>query len=150
VNIVLPDDPIAVAFRSKGPDAALRIVLDAEKAAGVPRPAKVPRGPNPLEEAFAALWAERGNGLAPEREFKFALAVGRKFRLDFAWPGRLLAVEMEGVKDHASIKGLRRDTVKGNLAVRLGWRVLRYTGRCLKDRPAEVVVEVVELLEAAR
>lgn len=66
----------------------------------------------------------------PEREFRFHAV--RKFRLDFAWPERMLAVEIEGGLyrggGHTSVAGLKRDIEKGNLLTLGGWRLLRFHG----------------------
>lgn len=77
---------------------------------------------------------------APDTQHRFAREEGRQFRFDFAWPDRKLAVEVDGGKwllrrsrkmggrlvpvgSHSRREDLRR----ANLAVRLGWSVLRYT-----------------------
>lgn len=64
----------------------------------------------------------------PQREFKFHPT--RKWRFDFAWPGRLLAVELEGAVwvqgRHTRGTGYTGDMEKYNAAIELEWRVLRY------------------------
>jgi very-short-patch-repair endonuclease len=56
---------------------------------------------------------------------------GRRFRFDFAWPARLLAVEVDGGTwtggRHTRGKGYEGDCEKANEAICLGWRVLRVT-----------------------
>jgi hypothetical protein len=101
----------------------------------------------------------RANGLpAPVREFRFAAhAVGwlgedtphgatlghllvrdglGDWRFDFAWPDLMLAVEVEGGMwsggRHNRAQGFAEDCRKYNAAVRLGWRVLRYTTDMVK------------------
>ena len=62
----------------------------------------------------------------------------RKFRFDYAWPGDMIALEVEGgiyggsaangrryKGAHSSISGMLRDIEKYNLAACNGWRVLR-------------------------
>jgi hypothetical protein len=62
-------------------------------------------------------------------EFKFDEV--RRFRFDWAIPSLKLAIEYEGVfsqkSRHTTVNGFSEDCVKYNLAVSLGWRVLRYT-----------------------
>lgn len=71
----------------------------------------------------------------PVREFVFA--PGRKFRADFAYPGRRLLIEVEGGTwgrgGHSSHAGISRDIEKGNAATLNGWRVLRCTSEQVRD-----------------
>jgi very-short-patch-repair endonuclease len=64
-----------------------------------------------------------------EREYKFAKK--RKFRFDYAFPEHKIAVEYEGGiysrGRHTRALGYARDAEKYNLALKLGWKVLRYT-----------------------
>jgi len=79
-----------------------------------------------LEETFAlqilALKLE-----PPHREYKFIK--GRKFRFDFAWPDKKIAVEIDGgtfsCGRHTRGVGFRNDCIKFNLAMLDGWRVFR-------------------------
>jgi len=54
----------------------------------------------------------------------------RKFKFDYAFVDKKIAVEQEGgiftKQAHGSITGILRDMEKYNLAVECGWRVLRY------------------------
>lgn len=65
----------------------------------------------------------------PTREHRFAAP--RRWRFDFAWPERMVAVEVEGgtyVRGrHSRGAGFAADCEKYNTAVLLGWRVLRVT-----------------------
>jgi very-short-patch-repair endonuclease len=86
---------------------------------------KLPAKLSPGEEAFALHC--RAEGLTPEREFAFHPS--RKWRFDFAWPERKLAVEIEGGRfgRHQMPGGFAGDCCKYNSAAKLGWTVLRYT-----------------------
>ena len=88
----------------------------------------------------------RRSGLpTPDREHYFALALGRSFRLDFAWPDRKLAVEVQGGGwmpadklgrrrgAHGGGEALERDCEKFALASALGWRVVPVTPAQIKD-----------------
>lgn len=84
----------------------------------------------------------------PEREYVFAKELGRRWRFDFAWPDRMIALEIEGlivmringelqVKGrHASITGFKDDCEKYAWAAVLGWRVLRFEQSQVKSRLA--------------
>ena len=62
----------------------------------------------------------------PEEEFVFS---ERKFRFDYAFVDKKVAVEQEGGiwtrSGHSHPTGIIRDMEKYNLAASLGWRVLR-------------------------
>lgn len=68
---------------------------------------------------------------APQREWVFGPP--RKYRFDFAWPVRLIAVEINGGVwkpgggAHSRPANILRDFQKLNLAATLGWRVWQYT-----------------------
>jgi very-short-patch-repair endonuclease len=67
----------------------------------------------------------------PVRELKFC--DDRRWRFDFAYPDRKLAVEIEGGTGrvrgrHVRPAGFRSDCEKYNAAAMLGWRVLRFPG----------------------
>jgi hypothetical protein len=65
----------------------------------------------------------------PEREYKFHHT--RKWRFDFAFVEKKLAVEIEGgiyiSGRHTRCTGFMKDLEKYNAAALLGWRLLRYT-----------------------
>lgn len=62
-------------------------------------------------------------------EYRFSKE--RKFRFDFAIPEKRIGIEFEGVMSkksrHTTVSGYSKDSEKYNLAVKEGWRVLRYT-----------------------
>lgn len=69
----------------------------------------------------------------------------RKWRWDFAWPSRGLAVEIDGggwvYGRHNRPQGQKKDNEKHNAAVEQGWRVLRYTAEQVDDGSALAQVE---------
>ena len=84
-------------------------------------------GSSALERRVDAIL--RGSGLPPyERE----LPVGR-FRLDFAWPQDLVAIESDGRRWHSGGADFERDRAKTNYLTARGWRVLRVTWSDLDD-----------------
>jgi len=71
------------------------------------------------------------SGLPAARRNYFFLA-DRDLELDFAWPDRMLAVEVQGMAHR--IKGkFTRDIEKRALAMLAGWRVLEVDGACVRD-----------------
>jgi very-short-patch-repair endonuclease len=96
-------------------------------------------------------WQIKAEGLpTPEREFRFHET--RRWRFDFAWPDRKLAVEVDGGVwtrgRHTRGAGFERDCEKLNEAVLLGWRVLRVTPGMVKLGEAVRVLKVA--LEVTR
>jgi len=73
----------------------------------------------------------------PVPEFRFALHLGRKWRFDWAWPSRFVALEIDGGLfvggRHARGAGIRADMEKLNEAAALGWCVLRCLPEALAD-----------------
>ena len=64
---------------------------------------------------------------APESEFRFHET--RKWRFDYAWPEKKVALEVEGAVwtsgRHTRGSGFVKDMEKYNAAASLGWRVIR-------------------------
>ena len=100
----------------------------------------------PLAAIFPGLCL--AHGLAePVDEFQFAPP--RKYRFDWCWPERHIALEIEGglfgvgppckvcgrrgPAGHISTTGLLRDVGKYNLAAIHGWRIIRCTPSEVKD-----------------
>lgn len=71
----------------------------------------------------------------PTREYRFHLA--RRWRFDFAWPTRMLAVEVEGGTwisgAHSRGSHFESDCEKYNAAAIAGWCVLRFTTDMVTD-----------------
>ena len=103
-----------------------------------------------LEDAFAAQVAAAGLP-APTRELVFAPP--RKWRMDFAWPDRKVAVEVDGGTwiggRHSTGAGLDKDYEKHNAAALLGWTVLRFSTSMLRSGDAIRFVSTALTLRAA-
>ncbi len=73
----------------------------------------------------------------------------RKWRFDFAWPDRFIAVEVEGgtwaCGRHTRGSGFELDCEKYNSAAAQGWRVFRFTGAMVKDGRAFAMLNDVIL-----
>lgn len=79
----------------------------------------------------------------PEREYKFDSV--RRWRFDFCWPEKMVAVEIEGGVwkngRHNRGNGYIADMDKYNSAVILGWRVLRFSGDHVRSGKAVNLTE---------
>lgn len=76
----------------------------------------------------------------PEPVCEFRFHQTRRWRADFAWPERLLMVEVEGGVfsngRHVRGKGFEADCEKYSEAALDGWRVIRCTGTHIKSGEA--------------
>ncbi|MDQ4064839.1 MAG: DUF559 domain-containing protein, partial [Actinomycetota bacterium] len=64
------------------------------------------------------------------------------YRLDFAYPGLRLGIELDGYAFHSARALWTRDLARQNHLVRLGWTLLRFTWEDVTRRPRAVVDEV--------
>jgi very-short-patch-repair endonuclease len=103
---------------------------------------KLPKVGSKGEEAFALHC--RVEGLNVYREFPFAPP--RKWRFDFAFPEKKLAVEVEGgFGGRHQRGGFVTDMEKYNAAAKLGWMVLRFTTAMVVR--GDAINEVLEALK---
>jgi very-short-patch-repair endonuclease len=83
-----------------------------------------------------------------EREHRFAPP--RRFRFDFAFPEKMIAVEIDGglwgYGRHNRPQGMMKDNEKFNLAASLGWRILKFDTS--KVRSGEAIKTIEEVLKA--
>jgi very-short-patch-repair endonuclease len=95
-------------------------------------------------------WQIHAVGLpAPAREH--AAIPNRKYRVDFAWPDRRLAVEVEGgiwqEGAHSTGSGITRDIEKANLLALAGWTLIRCTAEHIRSGQALRWIETALNLE---
>jgi len=73
----------------------------------------------------------KSEGIQFVSEYRFDKV--RRFRFDIALVAQKIAIEYEGIfakkSRHTTIKGYTNDCDKYNLAIKNGWRVLRYTAK---------------------
>jgi very-short-patch-repair endonuclease len=102
-----------------------------------------------LEELLLLLI--RTEGLPePEREYMFAKSIGRRWRLDFAYPEKRIGIEVQGgiyVRGaHSRGTGLERDYEKLNAAQMLGWDVYQFSRKMIDN--GEAIETIRRVLEA--
>lgn len=107
--------------------------------------------PSQHEIAFATRLRQLAPDLPPPmREYQFA-APARRWRFDFAWLDKGVAVEIDG--GQFAPRGGRHNTDKDreklNEAAARGWRVLRFSGQQVERDPAGCVDVLRRALEAA-
>ena len=106
----------------------------------------IPRAGSKGEAAFALHC--RVDGLSPMPEYLFHPK--RRWRFDYAFPDKMLAVEIEGGVNgrHQRIAGFTGDCVKYSEAAILGWRVIRATtAQVMSGQAIEWVRRALEMPE---
>ena len=67
----------------------------------------------------------------------------RKFKADFAWPDKKLALECDGMV-HRIKERFEADVERHNELLMAGWRVFRVTGKMVRDgRAIELVRKII-------
>lgn len=69
--------------------------------------------------------------------------------IDFAFPGHMVAVEIDGFGFHRDAATFQRDRTKRNALVAAGWTVLNFTWSDLIDRPTVVADRVAQALRSS-
>lgn len=87
----------------------------------------------------------RALGLMGDMHRQWAFCPGLRWRFDFAYPGQMLAIEVDGGTwvngGHSRGSGIEKDCEKLAAAVILGWRVMRATTNQVKDGTAAFWIE---------
>jgi very-short-patch-repair endonuclease len=146
---LLGDEALETAFehaRRMGLTSAAALSRRAEELCGRGRPGSTrirglialqEAGARPLESRLEVRMARllRRSGLpSPERQHP----VGR-YRLDFAWPARLVACECDGFEHHGHRLAWKRDRARVAALEAAGWRVVHVTWDDVTHRPDRTV-----------
>jgi very-short-patch-repair endonuclease len=126
------------ARRGRRGCGVLRRVLE-ERALGAERPDSL------AEARMAKLLREHD---LPMPEFQHRVVNG--YRVDFAYPEKRLAIEVDGHEFHSTPAQLQADLARQNEIVAAGWTVLRFTWLDLTRRPGRVAALVLGHLGADR
>ena len=87
----------------------------------------------------------------PVRQLRVDVTLSKWYRIDFAWPELLVAVEAEGFEWHGSRARRKADKIRVAALERLGWRVLVVTWDDVTQRRAETLDRIaMALAERAR
>lgn len=84
----------------------------------------------------------------PDRQYLVALPDGSNALLDFAWPHRLKAIEIDGLVAHATARQLELDLIRQNLLFEIGWQLRRFAARTVQQHPRLVGEEIARFLAA--
>lgn len=114
----------------------LHRVLD-QRALGDQRPDGL------LEPRFARLVRRFG---LPEPRFQYPIG---PYRVDFAYPDVLVAIEVDGYSVHGARRAFQDDRTRQNAIVALGWALLRFTWEDVVKRARRVADSVMEARKRA-
>src|SRR5207248_11627286 len=84
------------------------------------------------------------HGLPPYR-YQHEVRVGpkQKFRIDFAYPEAMLAIEVDGAEKRMSAESLVYDNARANQLVLAGWTIMRFTWSEIQNEPALVAGQIL-------
>jgi hypothetical protein len=78
----------------------------------------------------------------PVREHPIVENGRELYRIDFAYPDRLLAIEADSWRHHSDRISWSGDQVRGNVLAVRGWRLLRFTDHDVTHDPARVLESI--------
>lgn len=100
---------------------------------------------SPLERKLARLIQEAALP-DPLRQYP-VIENGREiYRIDFAYPDQMLAIEVDGWEHHSDRISWSKDRRRGNVLTMRGWRVLHFTYEDITKDPLGVIQAVREAL----
>jgi len=98
-----------------------------------------------LERSFLSSWTQYYPRHLPITQVQFAKP--KLWKFDFAWPSRLIAVEVQGMgPGHCSLEGMTKDYNKQMAALLLGWRVVYLTKNHLSQENIASVCDTIAKL----
>jgi hypothetical protein len=124
----------------RGVQAALaRLGGRGRRGAGVLRRVLVARGLGDLahDGALEPMFADLCERFAlPRPVFQHPIVLGRRRRrIDFAYPERKIAIEVDGYEAHTRFEVFEDDRIRANELELLGWTMLQFTWHQLVHRP---------------
>ena len=88
------------------------------------------------------------NSPTPETEYRFR--PNRKSAFDCAWPGKKIALEIDGGVytrgRHTRGTGYEKDCLKYNAAALYGWKLFRFSTHQLERAPSQVIAFMRNIL----
>lgn len=127
------------SLRRRMESAGSRRGIEALRSLVAARDPLTPPPQSPLETRMDRLLRQ---SRFPSYQRQYPVNEGRRRALlDFAWPSKLVAVEVDGYRYHAGRQAWENDRARQNMLGARGWLVIHVTARDL-ERPAEVVERV--------
>ncbi|MDQ6728126.1 MAG: endonuclease domain-containing protein [Actinomycetota bacterium] len=125
----------------RGPGVLRDLLSDRADAAGLAE--------SPLEVRMLRLCRDH-HVPEPVCQFEVREALRLIGRVDFAFPDRRLAIEVDGYEFHSTLTAFQRDRARQNDLVAAGWTVLRFTWGDVTRRPERVASSIHRLLVALK
>lgn len=101
-------------------------------------PHAAPEAESPMESE--ARLAMLDGGLPPPTlQYEIIDRTGQTWRVDFAWPERLVAVEYDGFIWHSDPDALRRDRQKRAALTEVGWRTMSIVADDVRRRAPDMI-----------
>jgi very-short-patch-repair endonuclease len=98
-----------------------------------------------LETLFIRL-VRRHHLPRPSKQHEIRVSGRVVARVDFAYPARRVAIEVDGYRWHSGKAAWQRDRARSNELVTMGWIALRFTWDDIRHRPYQVAREVAAAL----
>ncbi len=108
-----------------------------------------PLAESPMESETRLVMIEGGLP-APVLQYELVGPDGRRWRLDFAWPGLRVAAEYDGVDWHSGPQAFLRDRRRSAALQELGWVIVPIVAGDVRHRPAELVQRLAGALARAQ
>ena len=102
-----------------------------------------------LERRFLRLCVDAGLP-RPTLQHPIEYASGGWHKVDFAWPGRRLAIEVDGGAIHTTRTAARRDRRLDRQIRAAGWQIERFMEDDVIDTPEVVLAALRDLLSPSR
>jgi len=102
-----------------------------------------------LSIQFESVLKMIGKGAKSQYQTEYRFHPTRRWRFDFAWPQKMVAVECDGIiwKACGGRHNTDADREKINTAVSMGWRVLRFSGKQIRNEPVSCIDLLLKTLE---
>jgi hypothetical protein len=86
----------------------------------------------------------------PELQYEIVDRTGQLWRVDFAWPDELVAVEYDSMEWHANPNSWKRDRIKAARLADCGWTLVPVVVDDVRTRSADLVAGLRTLLQPVR
>ena len=101
---------------------------------------------SPAELAFLACWNYAYKHIPLIHQHPIQM-VDKTYRLDFAHPPTMIAVEIDGFEGHGNAHAIQKDHRRQREIEALGWSFIRFSGLDIKENPLDVAHAVYAKIE---
>ena len=97
---------------------------------------------SPIEKMFFLQARRMGIDLEPQHEVNVA---GKTYRIDFVYPGKPIAIELDGHDYHKTKEQRTADAQRERALQSMGWTVIRFTGTEIYHDAPKCVLDTIRL-----